>query len=43
MALMSLDAHAANDLMLVGTGSIFQEEVVFEERKVWLDSKIDFT
>jgi hypothetical protein len=42
MALMSLDAHAANDLMLVGTGSIFQE-VVFEERKVWLDSKIDFT
>jgi hypothetical protein len=42
MALASLDAHTTNDLALVSAGLVLQEEVVFEEWKVWMRSKIGF-
>jgi hypothetical protein len=42
MVLASLDAHATNDLVLVSAGLVLQEDVVFEERKVWMCNKIGF-
>jgi hypothetical protein len=31
-----------NDLMLVSTGLVLQEKVMFEEQKVWMHNKIGF-
>jgi hypothetical protein len=38
-----LEAYATNNLSVIGAGLIFQEEVTFEQRKVWRYSEEGFT
>jgi hypothetical protein len=43
MVLVSLDIHATKNMMLVGVGLVFQEEMVLKEQKIQRHSEIGFT